>query len=284
VFDYHRPSTLDETLALLSGDDDVLVIAGGQSLIPAMNFRMANPATLVDIGRLPGLDQISVTEQGIDLGATVRHRAVELSDDVYRVNPILRMALEHVAHVPIRHRGTTVGSLCQADAAAEMPMLLVLTGGYVVAQNQKGARQIPAEDFFTFHMTTSRAPDELVVSAHFPALPTGAGCGFQEFARRRGDYALSAVGAIVVMAKDGRVEFVRLAACGISNKPTRLHAAEDVLLGQFPDEQTLRRAGEAAADYVTAPDDSNASNTYRKHLTSGLLGRTVLQAIEGGKQ
>lgn len=282
LFEYHRAATVDDVLASLESLDDALILAGGQSLIPAMNFRLATPAALIDIGKIDDLRAITITEDEVIVGANVRHRDLELDDEVHRCNPVLRLALHHVAHVPIRHRGTTVGSICHADAAAEMPMILVLTGGHVTAVSRaRGRRTIPAEEFFQFHMTTARAPDEFIVSAHFPRLPAGAGCGFAEFARRRGDYAIAALGAIVALDGDGRVASARLAACGIANKPVRLADAEAALLGQRPEAEVLDRVGKIAAEAVTVPDDLNASTAYRRHLVGGLLRRAIEQAVQG---
>jgi carbon-monoxide dehydrogenase medium subunit len=197
LFDYHAPSSVEEAVALLGSLEGSMILAGGQSLVPAMNMRLASPAALIDIQRIPGLSAIRIEDGVIRVGAMVRHRQLELDPAVHAANPLIREAMAHVAHVPIRNRGTVVGSLCHADAAAEMPMVLVLTGGGVVARSASGERVIPASDYFEFHMTTSRRPDEMIVEARFPVLPKGAGHAFDEFTRRHGDYAIAAVGAIV---------------------------------------------------------------------------------------
>ena len=222
VFEYIAPSTVSEAIALLQSDPGAMVLAGGQSLIPAMNFRLASPSRLVDIQHIREFAGISVADGELIVGAMVRHRDLELSEEAHRAHPIIREALAHVAHVPIRNRGTVVGSLCHADAAAEMPLVLLLTGGSVIAEGSSGRRQIKAEDFFRFHMTTSRQQDEVIVEARFPVLPTGAGYAFQEFTRRHGDYAIAAVGAIVSMDRNGVAARVLLAACGVSSRPVRL--------------------------------------------------------------
>ena len=280
LFDYHAPASLDEAVALLAATDGAMILAGGQSLVPAMNMRLANPAALIDIQRIPGLADIRIADGVIHVGAMVRHRDLELHEDAHRANPLIREAMAHVAHVPIRNRGTVVGSLCHADAAAEMPLLLVLTGGSVLARSPKTTRSIAAADFFTFHMTTSREADEMIVEAQIPALPKGAGHAFEEFTRRHGDYAIAAVGAIVTRAADGSLADVALAACGIASRPVRLAAAEAALKGKRPGEAALKAAAAAAAEAVTASDDMHATSAYRRHLVGVLVKRAVLRAAE----
>ena len=288
LFDYVVASTVDEAVQELSANPGAMILAGGQSLIPAMNFRLAAPAALIDINRVAELAAITVDDDGVTVGATVRHRELERHEAAFRANPLLRAALAHVAHVPIRNRGTTVGSLCHADAAAEMPLVLLLTEGWVTAQGAGGKRRIDADEFFQFHMTTAREPDELIVSANFPALPAGAGWGFSEFARRKGDYAIAAVGAIVEIAGDGTVARAKLAACGVAARPVRLAAAEAAIAGSSPEGSALSAAGEAAKDAVTAPDDANATNAYRRHLLAALTRRAIAEAAgragKGSKQ
>jgi CO/xanthine dehydrogenase FAD-binding subunit len=278
LFSYYAANSVEDAVQHLVENPGALILAGGQSLVPAMNFRLASPDMLIDIGRIEGLDKISVTADEVAVGANVRHRDVELSDEVLAAQPILRQALQNVAHVPIRHRGTTVGSICHADAAAEMPMMLVLTGGYVTAVGSNGSRKIMAKDFFRFHMTTSRAADEMIVSAHFPLPPCGAGSYFREFARRKGDYALAGVGAIIGLDAGGKVSTVSIAACGIASTPVRLTEVEQVLKGQTPDASTLDRAAEIAVQSVMAPDDTLTTKTYRKHLLSGLVKDVISKA------
>ena len=278
LFDYQAPSTLEEAIALLAADDDAMVLAGGQSQVPAMNMRLAAPSRLVDIQHVPGLSGVSVSNGMVTIGAMVRHRDVELDDSVFKTNPLLREALGHVAHVPIRNRGTTVGSICHADAAAEMPMILLLTGGSVVAKGPGGTRTIPADQFFKFHLTTARRPDEIVVEVRFPALPEGAGHAFVEFTRRHGDYAIVALGAILKKDRNGTVSDISLAACGISTRPIRLTRAEAALKGTKLTKADIEAAVEAAAEAVDSEDDIIATAAYRKHLAGVLLRRSVVIA------
>ena len=280
LFEYSAPKTVEEAVALLAGDPAAVVLAGGQSLVPAMNLRLASPSHLVDIQHIPGLRGISVEDGRIVVRAMTRHRELEQSDAAFAANPIIREAMAHVAHVPIRNRGTVVGSLCHADAAAEMPMVLVLTGGSVVAEGPNGRRTIAAEDFFQFHMTTTREPGEVIVEAHFPVLPEGAGAAFDEFTRRHGDYAIAAVGAIVGLGADGLARDVAIAACGIGSKPLRLREAEAIITGTRVGEADLAAAGEAAKAAVTAPDDMHATTAYRQRVVATLVRRVVARAAQ----
>ncbi len=171
IFNYKAPATLEDAISLLAGDADAVVLAGGQTLLSAMNFRAANPSLLVDIQHVAGLRGIVVGTESIVVKAMVRHREFELDEDVQRLNPLIAEVMQHVAHIPIRNRGTVVGSLCHADPSAEMPLLLVLLGGSVIAQGPAGRREIAAEDFFQSFLTTARNQDEIVVEARFSLLP-----------------------------------------------------------------------------------------------------------------
>ena len=197
LFGYRAPTTLDDAIKILASDADAAVLAGGQSLLPAMNFRAANPTLLVDIQHVDGLRGVTVEDHRIAVRAMTRHRELELHPEVQRTHPLIAEAMAHVAHVPIRNRGTVVGSLCHADPSAEMPLILVLLGGTVIAQGPSGAREIAAEDFFQSFLTTTRRPDEIIVEARFPLLPPGAGWAFDEVTRRHGDYALAGVGIAI---------------------------------------------------------------------------------------
>ncbi|MBL8576368.1 MAG: xanthine dehydrogenase family protein subunit M [Mesorhizobium sp.] len=280
LFDYLVARSSDEAIRLLSDNPGAMILAGGQSLIPAMNFRLASPSALIDISRIAALKSIDIVDGNVRVGAAVKHRDLEQSDAAFAVNPLMRTALHYVAHVPIRNRGTTVGSLCHADAAAEMPMILLLSDGWVMAEGPNGQRKIPAAEFFEFHMTTTREADEMIVSATFPALPSGAGYAFAEFARRKGDYAVAAVGAILECDLDGRVAAARLAACGIASRPIRLFDVEASLVGANLSDAEIDAAGELAKEAVTAPDDANATTAYRQHLLASLTRRVIREASE----
>jgi CO/xanthine dehydrogenase FAD-binding subunit len=280
LFGYQAPTTLEDAISLLAGDADAVVLAGGQTLLPAMNFRAANPSLLVDIQHIDGLRGIAVGADSIVVKAMVRHREFELDEDVQRVNPLIAEVMRHVAHIPIRNRGTVVGSLCHADPSAEMPLLLVLLGGSVIARGPLGWREIAAEDFFQSFLTTARSHDEIVIEARFPLLPPKAGWAFDEVTRRHGDYAVVGVGC--VLSFDGRsaASGVRLAACGIADRPVRLKDAEAALNGTALGASDLDAAVAASLAAVTQPDDINISRSYRRRALGSLIRRMVARAAK----
>jgi carbon-monoxide dehydrogenase medium subunit len=286
LFRYEAPRTLRDAVAVLASDPDAMVLAGGQSLVPAMNFRVATPSLLVDIQHVEGLKGIAIEGDTIVIKAMTRHRELELDPEVRRVNPLIAETMQHVAHVPIRNRGTVVGSLCHADPSAEMPLLFVLLDGTLVATSPVGTRHIAAADFFQSFLTTSRRQDEIVVEARLPALPVGAGFAFDEVTRRHGDFALVGIGCVLSLDGSGRVQNIRLAACGISDRPVRLKAAEAALNGSLLAAGDLAAAARASADAVTQTDDMNTSMSYRRRVLSGLIQRLVPIAASrarGGK-
>jgi carbon-monoxide dehydrogenase medium subunit len=283
IFGYKVPTTIEEAVSLLAGDADAVVLAGGQTLLPAMNFRAANPSLLVDIQHIAGLRGIEVGDDRIVVKAMTRHRELELDAEVLRLNPLIAEAMQHVAHVPIRNRGTVVGSLCHADPSAEMPLVLVLLGGSVIAQGPAGRREIAAEDFFQSFLTTARNQDEIVVEARFPVLPAGAGWAFDEVTRRHGDYAVVGVGCTLRVDDSGRAADLRLAACGISDRPVRLKAAEAILNGTALAPSDLAAAAKASGSAVTQPDDINVTASYRRRALGALIRRIVTAAARRAK-
>jgi CO/xanthine dehydrogenase FAD-binding subunit len=284
LFRYEAPTSLKEAVIALASDPDAMVLAGGQSLLPAMNFRLAAPSVLVDIQHVGELKGIAVERDQIVVKAMTRHRELELDERVRKANPLLAEALAHVAHIPIRNRGTVVGSLCHADGAAELPLVLVLLGGKVVVEGPSGRREIEADNFFRFHLTTSRKHDEIAIEARFPALATGSGWGFDEMTRRHGDYAIAGVGAVVQIDARGRLKDIRLAACGVASRPIRLSEAEKLLSGTALSEAELKAAGNAAAEVVTAPDDMHATTAYRRRVLATLVRRVVAKAAARARQ
>jgi 2-furoyl-CoA dehydrogenase FAD binding subunit len=273
-FDYSRPGSLAEALATLAGEPNAKVLAGGQSLVPLLSMRLAAPAALVDINAVPGLAAVTVErathetgagpgrETGVRIGALARHADVLASPDVRRVQPLVPEALAHVAHATIRNRGTTVGSLVHADAAAEMPAVLLLLGGSVEAASVRGTRTIAADELFLGPLESSLAADEIATSAFFPALPAGAGAAFDEIARRHGDYALCGVAAVV----DG--DSVRAAYLSVAEVPTVVD------LTGVP----LADLGEAALTELDPVADIHASAAYRAQLVRVLTERVVRAA------
>ena len=284
LFRYQAPRTLKEAVVALASDPDAMVLAGGQSLLPAMNFRLANPSLLVDIQHVAELKGIAIEGGQIIVKAMTRHRELELDERVRAANPLLNEAMAHVAHIPIRNRGTVVGSLCHADGAAEVPLVLVPLGGSVLVEGPAGRREIAADEFFRFHLTTTRRRDEIAVEARFPVLRADNGWAFDEVTRRHGDYAIAGVGAVVRMNADGRLSEIRLAACGVTSRPIRLPQAEKLLNGTALSEADLKAAGRAAAEAVTAPDDMHASNAYRRRAVATLVRRMAAKAATRARE
>jgi carbon-monoxide dehydrogenase medium subunit len=278
LFQYVAPDSLDAAIAELAGDDGARPLAGGQSLIPTLNFRLAAPSKLVDLRKIKALRGIRVEGNVIRVGAMTRHRELELDEAAHRANPLIREVLRNVAHIIVRNRGTIGGSLAHADASAELPCLLVATGGAVVARGAKGERTIAAEDFFRFHLTTALEPSEVLTEVRIPTLAPGAGYAFQEVARRHGDYALAGVCALVMIGSGGACTAARLAACGIAPTATRLIDAENALVGVRPG-GSFEAAAHAARRYVTTGDDRNASTAFRQDLVATLVKRTVATAF-----
>ena len=283
LFAYAAPQSVEEALEVLASDEMARPLAGGQSLIPTMNFRIAAPSVLVDLRRIGALNGHAIEGDVIRVGAMTRQRDLERDSEVRRANPLIAEVLGNVAHIVIRNRGTVGGSIAHADAAAELPCMLVATGGAVVARRVGSERTITADDLFLFHMTTALEAGELLTEVRIPALPPHTGYAFQEVARRHGDYALAGVCALLTL-KDGACTAVRLAACGVASKPTRLAEAEAALLGAPPEGKALARAAEAARDYATAADDRQASADYRRDLASALVRRTVAKAAERARE
>ncbi|MEW2358839.1 xanthine dehydrogenase family protein subunit M [Spirillospora sp. NPDC029432] len=273
-FEYAAPETAAEALRALA-DGDAKVLAGGQSLIPLLNMRLAAPARLVDVNGLAELDTVEATGAGVRIGALARHARVERDPAAASVQPLLRQALRHVAHPVIRNRGTVVGSLAHADPAAELPAVLAVLGGTVEAASVRGRRTVPAAELFTGPLESALRPDELAVSAFFPAAPPLTGTAFAEIARRHGDYALAGVAAVVELDDDLRVTSARAGYLGVAATPLVLDlteaAAPAVRTGDWP-------AVAAYARERLDPDaDLHASAAYRRHL-AGVLTERALRA------
>jgi len=279
-FSFVRPRALQEALAALAADPGAKVLAGGQSLVPLLNMRLAAPTTLVDINGLPHLDEVRVTDQGVRVDALARHAEVLASAGVRRVQPLLPLALSHVAHATIRNRGTVVGSLVHADAAAELPMVLSLLGGSVTVQSTAGARRIEAADLFAGPLESTVRHDEIALQAFFPSLAPGEGVAFDEIARRHGDYALCGAGAVVRVAGD-RVVSARVGYLSVADTPTVVDVTE-VLEGQVSS-VTTGAAGDLALGFLDPVDDIHATAAYRAHLVRVLTGRVLRAAYDDAR-
>jgi carbon-monoxide dehydrogenase medium subunit len=280
-FDYRRPDTLDEAIALLAQNEgDAQAIAGGQSLMPMLAFRVVSPRLLVDINRIPDLARIVIDQNGVTLGALVRWRDIERDTRLSAAHPLLRAGIAHVAHYQIRNRGTVGGSLAHADPAAEMPGLAVTCDAAIDIAGPNGRRTIKATEFFRGPLTTALNPDELIVSVKLPAWNAARCWAFEEFARRRGDFALAGVALFYDVDAAGRVERANVGAIGVGDTPVRLRAAEKVLLGRAVDLATIRDASAASASDVEPPSDIHASSDYRRALLATLLERALARAAD----
>ena len=280
-FAFARPRSLDEAVGLLSGTADAKVLAGGQSLVPLLSMRLAAPSMLVDINALPDLDHVTCDSDGVRVGALARHSAVLADADARRVQPLLALALAHVAHATIRNRGTTVGSLAHADAAAEMPVVLRLLGGSLDVVGPNGRRTIGADDLFAGPMECTLATGEIAVEAFFPALGTGTGVAFDEVARRHGDYALVGVAALVAV-DDGRVTSARAGYLSVSDVPTVVDLTD--ALDETVDDDSLTRAADAALAELEPAADIHATRAYREQLVRVLTARVLRRAYDDAQE
>lgn len=280
AFTYHAPTSLDDAVRVLAeAGPDGKVLAGGQSLIPMMNMRLAAPAVLVDINRLPGLDAVRVDTGGVRVGALVRHTDLEDDAQAARTVPLLRQGLRLVAHPVIRNRGTTVGSIVHADPSAEMPAVLALLGGSMEVRGPSGTRSVGAADFFTGPLETGMAEGEIAVSAYFPRPAPGSGTAFVEIARRSGDYAMCGVAAVVTLDADLRITAARCCYISVAPVPLVVDMAEAVV-GAVPASADLSAAADLAADRIEPEDDIHASADYRAHLARVLTERALAEAAE----
>jgi carbon-monoxide dehydrogenase medium subunit len=277
--DYACPATLAEAVALLaSHDGDAKALAGGQSLVPMMAFRLAAPALLVDLRKLPDLRQIRITHEGVALGAMTRWRDIEDDARLHTAHPLLLAAIGHVAHYQIRNRGTVGGSIAHADPAAEMPGVAVTCEAEITVVGKSGQRVIAAEDFFLGALTTALAPDEIIVQVRLPLWPRGRRFGFQEFARRRGDFAIAGAAVFYDQDASGKAQNAHVGIIGIGDKPQRLRPVEAVLNGSAVDEDTIAKAEAAASAAVEPQEDIHASAAYRRALVGTMVERALKSA------
>ena len=280
-FEYHAAHSVDEAVELLGRyGGDAKVLAGGQSLMPMLNFRLARPAALVDVNRVAALAYVREDDGVVAFGAMTRQRTIEFSPVVAARLPLLREATRWVGHLPIRSRGTIGGSIAHADPSAEYPAVLTALGGEVIVQGPRGRRTVKAADLFEGYLTTSLGPEELLVEVRLPAIPAGAGYAFEEFARRHGDFAIVGIAAMVVR-EGARCAVARLATAGAGPVPVRLRAAEEILERDVLGDAAVAAAGARAAELVEPDADLHASAEYRRHLTGVLTVRALKRAIAG---
>jgi aerobic carbon-monoxide dehydrogenase medium subunit len=282
-FEYACPTTINEAVALLaSHDGEAKPLAGGQSLVPMLAFRVASPSLLVDLRKLAELRQIKIADDGVTLGAMVRWRDILDDARLRKAHPLLVAAIEHVAHYQIRNRGTVGGSIAHADPAAEMPGIVVTCEAKIAVVGKAGARVIDAANFFQGPLMTALKPDEIITEIRLPAWPAKRRFGFQEFARRRGDFALAAAMLFYDeeggKARNAQAFNAHVGAIGVADRPLRLPAVERVLNGNMIDEATIAKAEAAASASVDPHDDIHAGGAYRKALIGVMVERALKSA------
>ena len=280
-FEYHRPDSVDEALALLAEHGyEAKLLAGGQSLVPAMNFRLAQPAVLIDLNRVAGLDAIAESGGGLRIGAMTRQRAAERSPLVAARAPLITETLPFVAHPQIRSRGTIGGSIAHADPAGELPAVMLALGAHVHLRGPGGTRTVEAADFFTGLFGTALEADEMLVAVEIPAAAPRAGWAFDEVSRRHGDYALAGVAACVEVDGDGRCRSARIALLSVGEGPVLATEAAAAIVGQQPADEAVRAAAHAAAHRdIDPPGDIHATPAYRRHLAEVLVRRVLPRAF-----
>jgi aerobic carbon-monoxide dehydrogenase medium subunit len=278
-FDYLAPTSVDEALAILARHrEEAKVLAGGQSLVPLLNFRLARPAHLVDLNEIPGLDGIRVDDRRLIIGAMTRQRAVETSALVRAHCPLLAEAMPQVGHVQIRNRGTVGGSLAHADPAAELPAVVAALGGEMVLRGAKGERVMKPDQFFVSYFTTAADPTELLVEVRLPVMPARTGSAFVEVSRRHGDFALAGVAATVTVDDTGVCTGSALALTGVGPTPIVARDEARALVGMRPTPEAFDDVGRRVSASVHPDSDLHASSEYRKHLAGVLTKRALAQA------
>jgi aerobic carbon-monoxide dehydrogenase medium subunit len=284
-FDYYAPTSVDETCSLLARyGSDAKLLAGGQSLVPLLALRLAQPATLIDLNGVHELDYIRADDNGVAIGAMTRQRTVERSSVMRETCPLLPAAVEWIGHPQIRNRGTIGGSLVHSDPAAELPALATLLDATFSITNAQGAkRTVKPDEFFVTYLTTAVEPEEMLSEIYFPTLPAGTGWSFVEVARRHGDFALVGAAATVALDSDGACSNARIALFGVAPTATRSPSAEQALLNQKPDEQAIAAAASEVVKDIDPPGDVHASVEYRKYVATNLVRRALTEAVQRAK-
>jgi CO/xanthine dehydrogenase FAD-binding subunit len=280
-FDYADPGTVAEVVSLLAQHEgEAKLIAGGQSLMPLLNMRLARPGLLVDLRKVRDLDYIRETDGGLAIGATTTQRTVERSAIVERCQPMLHAAVRFIAHPQIRNRGTIGGSLAHADPAAELPAIAVALDAAMQVTGRDGTRSVSAADFFVTYLTTSMAPTELLAEVRLPARRGRCGWSFMEIARRHGDYAMAGIATTITLGDGDRCADARVVLFGVGATPVRAGAAEQALVGERLDQRLIERVGQAVGDQIDEPlTDVHATADYRRDLARVLTRRGLSEAL-----
>ena len=280
AFDYYAPRSVDEALVLLADyGGDAKLLAGGQSLVPTMNFRLAQPTGLIDLNGIDELFFIREDESGLRCGAMTRQRSVERSALAQRITPLLHEAMPHIAHAQIRNRGTIGGSLAHADPAAELPALAVALDARMYVRSVTDARWVAARHFYVGLFATAMLSEEMLVEVAFPTLPPGSGWAFDEVARQHGNYAMCGAAAVVRLDEKGTVENVRLVFLSVGEGPVEAEQAAAVLVGEQPTAEAIRAAADTAATRDIDPvGDIHAGPAFRRHLSRVIAERVLVRA------
>lgn len=284
-FEYESPTTVAEAVSLLQRyGEDAKIIAGGQSLVPLLNLRLARPGYLIDINRVKELDYIRSVNGGLAIGAMTRQRAVERSEVIAKQCPLLREAVLLMSHPQIRSRGTIGGSIAHADPSAELPAVMVALDGQFTAVGPQGKRTIPAAEFFVAYLTTALEPGEILTEITVPAWPVNTTSSFIEVSRRRGDFALAGVAVMLTLnASKSFCEGARIVYTGVGPVPVRRPEAEQMLVGQKPSDELFEKAGLAAAADLDPDSDIHASAEYRKSVAAVIVRRALGVALDRAK-
>jgi aerobic carbon-monoxide dehydrogenase medium subunit len=278
--DYAAPASLEEALGLLAGDPSAKILAGGQSLVPLLNLRLAAPSLLVDLRRIPGLDEIRRLDGELVIGAMARQRQAERDEAVVSTSPLLVAALRHIAHPQIRSQGTIGGSVAHADPAAELPAVVTALDGRIRARGPAGERVIEAESFFTGFLSTALADNEIVTAVELRVPPPRTRAGCVEIAQRAGDYALCGAVAQVTLDSSERVASVRVALFGVADRPVRARAVESALAGESARLEAVADASRHASNGFSPIDDARVPADYRLHLAQVVTRRALQEAVE----
>jgi carbon-monoxide dehydrogenase medium subunit len=277
-FTYHRPSSLEEALRLLAAHDNARPLAGGQSLIPMMNFRLVAPDHVIDLNRISELATIRAQENAIAFGAMVRQRDVEYSTLVAERIPLLAEAVREVGHRQTRNRGTFGGSLCQLDPSAELPTVAMAMDAELMVRSARAERIVPMAQFVAGYLTTSLAPDELLCEIRLTLWPAGHGYAFIEFARRKGDFAIVSVATLIALDGAGKVARAAIALGGLQAAPVRLSELEASLAGMALTGEAIKQCAARCAG-LTALSDPSVPSWYRQHLATVLVERALATAL-----
>ncbi len=280
-FTYHAPTEIDEVLDLLAQyGDDAKVLAGGQSLMPMLNFRLLSPAHLIDINKVSALRSFLRTDSGLNIGALVRHRELEVSPEVELAYPILHEGLTQIAHVQIRNRGTICGSLAHADSAAELPSIMVALDAHMNVRSKRSQRTVPAEDFFRFHLTSDLDSSELLISVDIPTMQSGAVGVFDEITRRKGDFALVGVAVVGTWDSNGKIQDCRIVCSGVAPTPLRLREAEQFVSGTDLSDEVLVGVQQLVMDSLEPTEDIHTSAEYRKKVSGVIIRRGLARLTD----